>query len=80
MKLNEFIDRLTDRAMYETMYDDTEGREILVIRTLDLFAFVNRLLADEREACAKVCEEHWEIDGTHTAKEFASYIRARGQA
>ena len=33
----------------------------------------------EREACAKVCEEHWEIDGTHTAKEFASVIRARGE-
>ena len=34
----------------------------------------------EREACAKVCEEHWEIDGTQTAKEFADAIRARGQA
>ena len=27
------------------------------------------------EACAKVCEERWEIDGTHTAKEFAAAIR-----
>ena len=35
--------------------------------------------AAEREACAKVCEEHWEIDGTQTAKEFASVIRARGE-
>ena len=34
----------------------------------------------EREACAKVCEEQWEIDGTRTAQEFATAIRARGQA
>ena len=73
MKLNEFIDRLTDRAMYETMYDDTEGREILVIRTLDLFAFVNRLLADEREACAKRLDA---VGCDHCA----ANIRAKGQA
>ena len=33
----------------------------------------------EREACAKVCEEQWEIDGTRTAQEFATAIRARGE-
>ena len=39
------------------------------------------LVADkERDACAKVCEEHWEIDGTRSAKEFANAIRARGQS
>ena len=36
--------------------------------------------AAEREACAKVCEEHWHIDGEHTAYEFARAIRARGQS
>jgi hypothetical protein len=35
--------------------------------------------AAEREACAKVCEEHWHIDGEHTAYEFARVIRARGE-
>ena len=35
--------------------------------------------AAEREACAKVCEEHWHIDGEHTAYEFARIIRARGE-
>ena len=42
-------------------------------------AFARFVMAIEREACAKVCEEHWEIDGTQTAKEFASVIRARGE-
>ena len=41
---------------------------------------VREAVLAEREACAKVCEAHWEIDGTHTAKEFAAVIRARGQA
>ena len=36
-------------------------------------------VAIEREACAKLVEEYWEIDGTQTAKEFAAVIRARGE-
>ena len=34
----------------------------------------------EREACAKVCESLWRIDGQFTADEFAAEVRARGQA
>ena len=34
----------------------------------------------EREACAKVCESLWRIDGQFTADEFASEVRARGDA
>ena len=37
--------------------------------------FAALVAAAEREACAKVCEEYWEIDGTQTAKEFAVVIR-----
>ena len=40
--------------------------------------FAALVAAAEREACAKFAEECWEIDGTHTAKEFAAAIRARG--
>ena len=32
----------------------------------------------EREACAKVAEGLWQIDGQFTADEFAAAIRARG--
>jgi hypothetical protein len=32
----------------------------------------------EREACAKVCESLWRIDGQFTADEFAAEVRARG--
>jgi len=34
---------------------------------------------EEREACAKACEEEKDIDGVSTAKAFAEIIRARGQ-
>ena len=53
----------------------------LVLEAIDcnIKALVDRAVADEREACAKVCEEQWGIDGTRTAQEFAAAIRARGQ-
>ena len=39
----KFLDALEKRAMYETMYEDSEGRTILVITPLDLYSFVSRL-------------------------------------
>lgn len=33
-------------------------------------------VAAERERCAKLCEEAWEIDGSHTAAEFATLVRS----
>jgi hypothetical protein len=54
----------------------TDG-EIDELRRLERFAAL--VAAAEREACAKVCEEHWHIDGEHTAYEFARIIRARGE-
>jgi hypothetical protein len=34
------------------------------------------MVAAERERCANVCEQSWEIDGSRTAAEFAARIRA----
>ena len=48
----------------------TEG----MVRTI-----INNLIANEREECAKACEEEKDIDGISTAKAFAEIIRARGQ-
>lgn len=46
MKLNEFNDYVEHRAAYETIYDDSEGRRIVVIRMLDLYALMNRIKND----------------------------------
>ena len=40
--------------------------------------FAKQVAEYEREACAKVCDDLWEDDGT--AYECAEAIRARGQA
>lgn len=44
--------------------------------TQHLMALVERVVAEEREACAKVCEDSVEYAGD----ELARQIRARGQA
>ena len=44
MKLNEFNDYVEHRAAHETIYDDSEGRRIVVIRMLDLYFLVNELI------------------------------------
>jgi len=46
---------------------------------LNLQWFADYVAQAEREECAKLCEEHWEIDGTRTSKEFAAAIRARSK-
>lgn len=43
IKYDKFIATLKSKAMYETMYEDSEGRMILVITPLDLYSFVGRL-------------------------------------
>ena len=40
--------------------------------------FATLVRAAEREACAKVCESLWRIDGQFTADEFAAEVRTRG--
>ena len=48
---------------------------ISFVEALERFAELVRY--DEREACAKVCESLWRIDGQFTADEFAAEVRAR---
>jgi len=42
--------------------------------------FAELVAAQEREACAKLCESLWFIDGQSTADEFAAEVRSRVQA
>ena len=47
------------------------------VSTQHLMTLVERVVAEEREACAKVCEDYV---GYGTRDKFAATIRARGQA
>jgi hypothetical protein len=48
------------------------------VSTQHLMTLVEKVVAEEREACAKVCEEQYEYYGHDHV--FAKAIRARGQA
>lgn len=44
-----FRKKLQRDAMYEAIYKDSEGREILVITPLSLYTFVNRLWKESKQ-------------------------------
>jgi hypothetical protein len=79
MNMKELERYIATQCVYETIYQDSEGREILVMRVLDALGMVNTLLEAEREACAKFAAEYMEKhEGAHFG--IADAIRARGQA
>jgi hypothetical protein len=52
MTYEEFLDFVRAKCMYETIYDDSDGRAILVIRMLDAYKFITQwqgLTDDELE-------------------------------
>jgi len=82
MTYEEFLEFIPSKCMYETVYTDSDGHPILVMRLLDAYGMANKLASVEREACAKVCEEQMQgksiwIEG---ARACSLAIRARGQA
>jgi hypothetical protein len=77
----EFEDHVRHTWMYETIYDDSEGRRILVLRLLNAYAAMRRAIDAEREACAKVCDDIHSSEGWYNcgqAEQAAIAIRARG--
>jgi hypothetical protein len=52
------------------------GPNIAVFTMQDLERFAKLVAQHEREACAKLCESHWEKEGS--ASWCAKAIRARG--
>lgn len=46
MPYKEFRDLLEKKASYEVMYEDSDGKSILVIQPSDLFYFIHKLLAE----------------------------------
>ena len=46
MTYEEFQEYVRAKCMYETIYTDSDGREILVIKLLDAYGMVNRAKPD----------------------------------
>jgi Ni2+-binding GTPase involved in maturation of urease and hydrogenase len=57
MTYEEFVKFVQSQCMHETIYEDSEGRSILVINLLDAYSMVNKAIKEEQERCAKLRDE-----------------------
>jgi len=76
MTYEEFLDFVPAKCMYETIYDDSDGRTILVIRMLDAYKFITQWqgLTDEE---IHDCFQNRGRDGLKTRKMIAAAIEAK---
>lgn len=49
MTYDEFAEHIAQKQKYETIYTDSEGREILVIRLLDAYSLMNDIQKLEKQ-------------------------------
>jgi hypothetical protein len=68
MNYQEFVERV-QHSMHETIYEDSEGRSILVIDLLDAFALANKFIDD------KGAEMQAKIETLYAMYELASKQR-----
>jgi hypothetical protein len=61
MTYEDFEKFVREQCMYETIYDDSDGRRILVMRLLDAYGMVNKAVAEEREWKGLTKEEAREL-------------------
>jgi hypothetical protein len=56
MTYEEFVDFVFAKCMYETIYDDSDGRTILVIRMLDAYKLIIQWQGLTDEERAEICK------------------------
>ena len=49
MKYEDFVKFVKEKCLYETIYEDSEGRNILVISLLDAYQMIFRAIKEEKE-------------------------------
>jgi hypothetical protein len=59
MSYEEFMESLEMTAGYETIYEDSEGRDILVIEPINLFAFIDRLFSEHETVDTLARQTSW---------------------
>jgi hypothetical protein len=81
MNFIDFVQFVKTQCMYETIYEDSNDNLILVTRMLDAYAMANKMVAAEREACAKFIEHDYVRQFERPWRDdLSAAIRARGQA
>jgi hypothetical protein len=53
MKYEDFEKFVREKCVYETIYDDSDGRQILVIKMLDAYGMVNKAQREWQGLTAK---------------------------
>ena len=87
MTHEEFLKFVPAECIYETIYDDSEGRAILVIRLLDAFGMVNKaqrewvgLTVEERNDClvsADPCEALADPEANQLMVDIEAKLKAK---
>ena len=80
MNFEEFQKFLRQECMHETIYDDSEGRGILVIRVLDAFVMLNRAMGSElvHRLTDEIIADLWHQNGGfhhHFARAVERYLK-----
>jgi hypothetical protein len=58
MKYEDFEKFVREKCMYDTIYDDSNGRQVLIIQMLDAYGMVNKA---QREWVRLTEQEHTEL-------------------
>jgi hypothetical protein len=77
MKYEDFEKFVREKCMYETIYDDSDGRQILIIKMLDAYGMVNKA---QREWVGLMDEERYLCDSREfedDRKKYAEAIEAK---
>ena len=76
MTYEEFVNYVRSDCAYETIYDDSEGRPILVIRLLDAYGMVNKAKRTWEGLTPNERSEAWFSCEAQTPTTFAQAIES----
>lgn len=89
MTYEEFLKFVPAKCIYETIYEDTEGRPILVISLLDAYGMVNKtqrpwqgLTVEDRNAClvsADPCEALADPEAKQLMEDVEAALKERNK-
>jgi uncharacterized FlgJ-related protein len=76
MNYQEFV-QLVQHNMHETIYEDSEGRSILVIDLLDAFGLANKLIEAKRTWVGLTDEDELDWEEGGNLKDLIKAIEAK---
>jgi hypothetical protein len=84
MKYEDFEKFIKEKCMYDTIYDDSNGRQVLIIQMLDAYGMVNKaqrewvgLTDEEYEAMAEQYVTNCYFDTLEYAKAIEAKLKEK---